>query len=87
MGNGKGWGEGGKSLRPQEGAEYLMGLSLCSCAHCSAPGRALQNFCFFCESDAGASGTHPRASPHPWEVKHPSLALSFSPSALGTTAI
>ena len=28
---------------------------MCGCAHRSAPGRALQNFCFLCELDAGAS--------------------------------
>ena len=62
-----------------------MDACLWGCAPCSAPGRALHNFCFLCESHAGASGTHPRASPHPWEVTHPSLALSSSPSALGMT--
>ena len=53
------------ALGPRKELKYLMDVSLWGCAPCSAPGRAPHNLCFLCESDAGASGTHPRPLPTP----------------------
>ena len=82
-GEGEGVGEVGKSPRPQEGAEVSDGL-------CAAVLTALPQEGPFRTSASSVNQMlvqvdSSRASPHPWEVTHPSLVLSFSPSALGTT--